>query len=91
MELWLIGCILFVSLPMFEYGIILAAKKVKQNSSIKSKEKHSNEKSWMASEKNEQKEVEDFSQFSFFVDKVCFCLSIVFFVTFTIIYWIAYA
>ena len=92
MELWLIGCIFFVSLPMFEYGIILAVKKIKQNAAIKRNGKKSNKNSWMTSGGDSfQKDVKDFNQFSFLVDKICFCLSTVLFVLFTAIYWNVYA
>jgi len=87
MDLWLIGCIFFVSLPMFAYGMILAAKKIQQQSP-KTNEKKSNKKSWMSSGKSE--ECQDFTQFAFLVDKICLFALIVLFIVFTAIYCIVY-
>ena len=59
MDFWLIGCIFFVSLPLFEYGIILAAKKFKENAAIKTNENKSSKKSWISSGNSDQKKVKD--------------------------------
>jgi hypothetical protein len=89
MDLWLIGCIFFVSLPMFAYGMILATKKIRLKS-VKTNENKSNNKSWMTSGKSEEGECQDFTQFAFMVDKICLCASIALFIGFTAIYCIVY-
>jgi hypothetical protein len=89
MDLWLIGCIFFVSLPMFAYGMILAAKKIQQQSAKKNENK-SNNKPWMTSGKSEEEEYQDFTQFAFMVDKICLCASIALFIGFTAIYCLVY-